>query len=131
MVKPNKKGRDKKPSIGGAFVPILHDELDSKAYRELTTAERDAYMWFKRICSKVSRSIPNTATIFDFSYSEAENLGIARATFKRCKKSLHEKGFIEVVSVGGLRGFGQTTSKYRLSDRWRVYGGLQACRKPF
>ena len=59
--------------------------------------------------------------IFSLTYTEMEKHGFARKTFYNAIKDLTEKGFVEVISTGGLRGAGHTNSKYRLSKRWQLY----------
>jgi hypothetical protein len=57
--------------------------------------------------------------------TEATKYGFARRTFHDAVKSLELHGFIDIVSVGGLRGAGHTNSQYKLSNRWVTYGGLE------
>lgn len=102
------------------FVAILIEEMESKAFLELSGTAVKALIWFKRIDGKL-RKAPDYNGIFDFTYSEAKRCGFARRTFSRVIDELVEKGFIEVVSVGGLRGAGRSNSKYKLSSRWCIY----------
>lgn len=110
------------------FVPIFHDELESTAYRELPPSAAKLLPYFKRVCVKATRGAPDTSTLFGFTYTEAEKYGFARKTFSESIKALEKHGFIDIVSAGGLRGAGHTTSKYRLSNRWVTFGGLEWAR---
>lgn len=103
------------------FAPILNEEMLSKAYTELKPSAAKAYPHFKRIAG-----IKKTKTgelDFDFTYTEAESFGFARRTFYEVIGELNDKGFIDVLEAGGLRGTCRSNSKYRLSERWRDYGG--------
>ncbi len=60
-------------------------------------------------------------TEFEFSYSEAERLGVSRSTFKIVLRELTNFGFIDPVILGGLRGCRHSASRFRLSDRWKKY----------
>jgi len=105
------------------FTPILNEEMDSKAYLELTGTAVKALTWFKRIDGKLrGKDRYSFNGIFDFTYNEAVRCGFAKRTFSRAIDELGEKGFIEVISVGGLRGAGRSNSKYKLSTRWQLYG---------
>jgi hypothetical protein len=104
------------------FTAIFNEEMDSKAYLELSGTAVKVFAWFKRIDGKVRRKDPYGYNgIFDFTYKEALRYGFARRTFSRAIDELGEKGFIEVISVGGLRGAGRSNSKYKLSSRWQLY----------
>jgi hypothetical protein len=56
-----------------------------------------------------------------YPYRVAKVKDITRARFKRALKALVEKGFLDIhhSGMGGLKG---DTSKYGISERWRVYG---------
>jgi hypothetical protein len=110
------------------FVPIFHDELESTAYRELPASAAKLLPYFKRVCVKATRGAPDTSTLFGFTYTEAVKYGFARKTFAESIKALKLHGFIDIVSVGGLRGAGHTNSQYRLSNRWVTFGGLEWAR---
>jgi len=118
------KSRIKQKNRLAPFVPIFHDELESTAYRTLPPNAAKLLPYFKRICVKASKGAPNESTTFGFTYTEAAKYGFARRTFHNSVKILELHGFIDIVSVGGLRGFGHTCSQYKLSKRWVTYGGL-------
>lgn len=104
------------------FTPILNEEMDSKAYLELSGTAVKVLTWFKRIDGKLrGKDRHGFNGIFDFTYKEALRCGFAKRTFSRAIDELGEKGFIEVISVGGMRGAGRSNSKYKLSTRWQLY----------
>lgn len=107
-----------------AFVPLLFNELESTAYQKLTPSAAKLLPYFKRICVKATKGKPDDTTMFTFPYSQARKYGFSENTFSRAVRDLEEKGFIDIVEVGGLRGFGHTCSRYKLSKRWLTYGGI-------
>ena len=118
----NKRAKASKNKIGGPFTYVLNEEMDSKAFLELTGMAVKALLWFKRVDSKLKYKDRDGYTgIFSLTYTEMEKHGFARKTFYNAIKDLTEKGFVEVISTGGLRGAGHTNSKYRLSKRWQLY----------
>jgi hypothetical protein len=116
----HKKKSEKMPP----FVPLRMDCMESTAYVSLTGSAAKLYGYFIRSCIRATRGAPNTITQFNFTYSEAGKYGFARRTFHDALKALEHNGFVEIVTVGGLRGFGHTNSVYKLSGRWATYGGL-------
>lgn len=58
---------------------------------------------------------------FEFTYSEAERLGVSRSTFKAALRDLINFGFIDPVIFGGLRGRHDVASRFKLSDRWKKF----------
>ena len=106
------------------FVPIFNDELESTAYRTLTPSAAKLYPYFKRVCSKVTKTKADEVTVFGFTYAEALKYGFADKTFTRAVQALVLHGFVDVVEAGGLRGVGYSCSKYRLSKRWVSFGGI-------
>ncbi|ACH39991.1 hypothetical protein Gbem_2988 [Citrifermentans bemidjiense Bem] len=104
------------------FTPIFNEEMDSTAYLELSGTAVKVFTWFKRIDGRLrGKDRLGYNGIFDFTYNEAKRYGFAKRTFSRAIDELGEKGFIEVVSVGGLRGAGRSNSKYKLSSKWQIY----------
>jgi len=61
-------------------------------------------------------------TTFSFTYGDAERFGCSRRNFPRVIADLMACGFIDPVEKGGLRGYGLSTSKFRLSLRWKRFG---------
>lgn len=115
-------------SIGGPFVPLLNEELDSKAYQQLTGNSAKLYGYIKRIARIVGTKLKVTAerdVIFDFTYSEAKKFGFSEKTFLRGLKDLWSKGFIGVVRIGGRiksENGGRVNSQYKLTAYWKSYG---------
>jgi len=107
------------------FVPILHDELESTAYRTLSATAAKLLPYFKRICVKATRGKPDETTLFAFTYTEAVKYGFAKRTFSRAVQDLQKHGFIDIAEVGGLRGAGHSCSQYKLSRRWVTFGGIE------
>lgn len=123
-----KKPKSKGLPVGGPFTPILNDRHDSQAYLELTGNAAKLYPYLIRVARTVavkagasSESVPQ----FDYTYSEAKRRGFSESTFKRAIKELWSKGFITVISIGGLTASkerGRVPSRYQLSGCWKSYG---------
>lgn len=122
-----KKSRSSVP-IGGPFTPILFEVQDSQAYQSLSGNSAKLYGYLVRTARTICCKTGNTDTIkstFDYTYSEAKGKGFANATFKRSMTELWQKGFISVVSVGGMvasEGNGKIPSRYQLCNFWKSYG---------
>jgi hypothetical protein len=120
--------RKRKPKCGvpieGKFVPLTFDELDSIAYVKLNGNAAKLYGLLKRAARTVASKIGSRErdVIFDYTYSEAKRCGFAESTFIRAIKELWEKGFIDRVDRGGLRGNGRSNSHYKLASFWKTYG---------
>ncbi len=104
------------------FVPMTWEMLNSKAYKELSYSASKALPYFigkpkKRIIDPEHYQID-----FAFTYREAKKCGFTTATWKKCIIELIEKGFIDPVWKGGLRGDGKSSNKFRMSLRWLDYG---------
>jgi hypothetical protein len=64
-----------------------------------------------------------------FTYAEAEELGISKATFFRVLRELIEnRGFIDVAKRGHYQG---EPTKFAISDRWKRFGTDQYKRVKF
>lgn len=125
-----KNGRDDKIRLP-PFVPILIDELTSVAFRELLPTSLKIYCHFKRIAGVLRAKSRGTFNgLFDFTYSEAARYGFGTKTFSNCIGDLNDKGFIDIVDSGGLRGNCHSNAKYRLSERWRDYGDKKFMSRP-
>lgn len=118
------KSRQKHKERMPPFVPIRLDMLESTAYITLPPSAAKLFPYFIRSCVRAVRGQPDTTTLVGFTYTEATKYGFARRTFHDAVKVLALHGFIDIVSVGGLRGAGHTNSQYKLSGRWVTYGGL-------
>lgn len=104
------------------FVPLSWELLNSSAYKELKHSSAKALPFFlgKPKCPSTDRAYHTT--VFNFSYAEAKRLGFARSTYAGVIRNLVEKGFVDPVEKGGLRGDGNSCSLFRLSNRWKEYG---------
>lgn len=118
------KSRQKHKERMPPFVPIRLDTLESTAYITLPSSAAKLFPYFIRSCVRAVKGQPDTTTLVGFTYAEATKYGFARRTFHDAVKALELHGFIDIVSVGGLRGAGHTNSQYKLSSRWATYGGL-------
>ena len=116
--------RQKKTGIKLApFAPIYREEMESKAYQDLSGSAAKALPYFRWIDGVLKKKFGGDYNgIFDFTYTEAETFGFARRTFSRVITDLNAKGFIDIVLQGGKRGLGYSNSKYILSKRWQKYG---------
>lgn len=112
------------------FVPIFKEEMDSKAFLKLTPSTIKVLIYMRWAAGVVKKKTGDSAAAFHFTYEETERLGIARRTFSRALQQLVDKGFIDIVYQGGLRGSGRSNSRYRMSDRWRLYGLPGFVKKP-
>ncbi len=107
------------------FVALTWQLLNSKAYEELRPSAAKSLPYF---LGKVLTTYTDPARYqieFDFSYKEGRRRGFANTTHYRNICDLIEKGFIDPVSRGGLRGGGLSSSTFRLSKRWETYGTCQ------
>ena len=104
------------------FVALPWKILNSRAYKELRPSAGKALPYFLGKV-KVPYNNPQKNRIeFDFSYTEAKKYGFAYGTHHRTICGLVEKGFIDPVDKGGLRGCGRSYNLFRLSERWTQYG---------
>ena len=113
-----RKGMGKLPP----FVPLIWDMLNSKAYKDLPPSAAKALPYFLGKVQVSYNDPQKYLTDFSFSYTEARKYGFANSTHHRIISELIQKGFIDPVDKGGLRGGGLTSSLFRLSKRWVNYG---------
>lgn len=106
------------------FVALTWKMLRSTAYRELPPSSAKLLPFFIGKVKYIPFQDPDRyRTPFDFRYSEAEKThGFGRSTFYKVITDLMKFGFIDPVKKGGLRSFGNTSSKFKLSQRWELYG---------
>lgn len=104
------------------FVPLTWELLNSQAYIDLPASAAKALPYFLGKVKLALNDPQRHKTEFSFSYGEAEQLGFARGTHSRSITELMDKGFINPVDKGGLRGCGRSCSLFILSDRWKRYG---------
>ena len=108
--------------IGEGFVALTWGILRSRAYYDLRLSAAKALPYFLGKVHCAFNDPQRYCTSFSFSYTEAEHYGFALGTFCRAINDLIEKGFIDPVKKGGLRGDGKSYSLYKLSNRWKKYG---------
>lgn len=104
------------------FVAMTWKLLNSAAYIALPASAAKALPYFLGKVKLGMNDPQRHKTEFQFSYGEAARLGFARATHSRSITELMEKGFIEPIDKGGLRGCGRSCSVFTLSIRWEFYG---------
>jgi hypothetical protein len=108
--------------VGEGFVALTWTVLRSRAYLELKPSTGKALPFFLGKVYGAFNDPQRYCTSFSFSYTEADRYGFAIATFCRVIHDLIDKGFIDPVKKGGLRGDGKSYSLYQLSHRWKKYG---------
>ena len=118
--------RNRKKAKGQKFAAIPKSVLDSRAYRELPpSAAKTLPYFFWKVGVKTLSSLDDPErykVAIPFTYAEAETYGFTRSTFSKTLKDLMSYGFIDPVSKGGLRGYGHTSSLFKLSERWVHFG---------
>lgn len=96
--------------------------VNHKVYIDLTPSAGKALPYFLGKV-KVPYNDPQRYSVtFSFSYKEAGRLGFSNTTYYRIICELVEKGFIDPVDKGGLRGCGRSYNLFNLSQRWKHYG---------
>ena len=111
------KKRDRLP----AFVPLVWDILNSKAYIELPPSACKALPYFLGKVKLAFQDSQRYLLVFPFSYKEGNRYGFSPATFSKVIQSLVHFGFIDPVDKGGLRGDCKSNNLFRLSRRWEAY----------
>jgi len=117
----------KKRKISGKlppFVALPWDILNGPAYKALSHSAAKALPYF---FGKAKDGTPHRdpewySTSFTFSYKEAKSYGFSYSTFHQIICQVVEKGFIDPVDKGGLRGCSRSNSKFKPSIRWKKYG---------
>jgi len=126
MARRDKKKGYLRPYVKGSWVPIEDDLLLSNAFRDLQPSAVIMLLHLLRVDKMLAwKGGDSYQGEFNLTFTEAEKLGLARATTMRAVQDLVKHGFVEVVVQGGLRSQGRTSSVYRVIDRWRSWGGLQ------
>ncbi len=125
--------RDKKhkPGIGGTFTPVLDAEIESVAFKALSGSGVKVFIFFKRLHRQLQHKSSDAEPIFAYPYSRAKKNGVSESTFRRAVRDLWEKGFVSIISIGGLRGAGRTNSQYKMSAYWKTYGEQWSDRRKF
>ena len=112
----------KKKSKVPGYVPFLLDILNSIAYISMTHSARGLlpYLMAK---VKVPVTHPERYEIeFSFSYTEGRRFKFSNDSTEKALRQFINHGFVDPVSLGGLRGLGKSSSTFKLSERWRLYG---------
>jgi len=104
------------------FVALTWEMLNSIAYKDLPPSAAKVLPYFLGKPKFNYNDPERYREEFPLSYSEAKRYGFAIATHHRSIRELIEKGFIDPVDKGGLRGLGKSCSLFTLSWRWKEYG---------
>jgi hypothetical protein len=113
-----KKSSNKLPP----FVALTWEMLNSKAYIDLPPSAAKVLPYFLGKPKFGYGDPQRYREEFHLSYAEASSYGFAIATHHRNISQLVEKGFIDPVDKGGLRGLGRSYSLFTISWRWKEYG---------
>lgn len=108
------------------FVRLTLELIKGKAYRDLPPSAAKMLVHFLSRPGEAF-GIPLSdrqayEMTFNFTYSEANKIGCARATFLTVIEALVRHGFIDPVKRGGVYDGKKVSSVYRLSQRWKAYG---------
>lgn len=125
------KNKQNKINIGGTFTPLLDAEIDSEAFKELSGSGVKVFIFFKRLNRQLQHKLGDSEPIFAYPYSRAKKAGVSESTYRRAIRDLWEKGFVSIISIGGLRGAGRTNSQYKLAGYWKTYGHQWHDRRKF
>jgi len=98
---------------------------ESKTFQSLSAPAIRVFLWclFKNYNAATNRSKGETGKpTFKLTNREAqEKLGMNADKFTRAKNELTEKGFIEWVVRGGLKGSNGVPSQFALSGHWKEW----------
>jgi hypothetical protein len=120
----------KKKQTGGnnGFSRATAEMQQSTAFQSLSANALRLYLWCDLKNYKVGtakRVMDTTKRAFKLTYPEVqEHLGMSRPTVSRAKNELIDKGFLECLVQGGLRGVNGVASEYALSNKWRKWEPL-------
>jgi hypothetical protein len=95
--------------------------LNHRAYKSLNASAAKALPYFLGKIKYPYHDRQRFCESFEFSYTEAETYRFSRSTFFRIICELVRKGFVDPVQKGGLRGFGKSFNRFKLSERWKRY----------
>lgn len=112
--------RQKKEMKG--FVQVDWQLLKSEAYKALPPSAAKLLPYFLGQPKKKPTEEEYYQIRFRFPFGRAKHYGFAKSTFNRSLKALIEKGFIEPIAMGRLKGKSKGFNIFRLSDRWKKYG---------
>ncbi len=107
----------------GGFSRIPTDMQQSLAYRSLTASALKVLIWSLFKAYKAgSLEKTSCSPTFKFTNAEAKDvLGMNQTTFSRAKQELANKGFLDWVTRGGLKGVNGVASEFSLSGRWKTF----------
>ena len=109
----HRNGRDKKAA--GGLSQIKTDMQKSAAFKSLT-ASAIRVLLYGFFLSYYAATRSTGRPVFKFTNKTArETLGMNQQTFTRAKQELADKGFLEGVKRGGLKGCNGIASEFALS----------------
>ena len=110
-------GRDKR-NVGG-LSQVKTDMQKSAAFKSLTASALRVLL-YGIFLNYYAASRSTGRPVFKFTNKTAkEILGMNQQTFTRAKQELADKGFIEWVKRGGLKGCNGVASEFALSSDWK------------
>lgn len=116
-----KNGRNAGKLGGFSTMPV--DMQKSPAFQSLSASALRLLLWF--IFKSYKAGTQNEKIqrpVFKVTNREAlAELGMSAQTFSRAKQELADKGFMEWVKRGGLRGANGVASEFALSDEWKSW----------
>jgi len=98
--------RRKRSVIEESFVAVYMGLLRDPTFRQLKNSSKVLYIYLR---SKFNNRTLSEVTL---AYSEVEDF-MSSKTISAAFKELQKKGFIEKIPVGGLRGCGGSTGRYK------------------
>ena len=130
MARRDKKRGFLRPYVKGSWLAIEDDLMLSNAFRDLQPSAVILLLHLHRIDKVLAwKSGDAYSGEFNLTFTEAETLGLSRGTTMRAVRDLVKRGFVDIVVQGGLRSQGRTSSIYRVTERWRSWGGLQTLKE--
>ena len=108
--------------------------VKSAAYLDLTSANSVRVLnrfWLKahwKLIKSTNKWILDYEVLIEFTYGEAERMGISNSAFARSLDDVIDHGFINVVESGV--GVKKIKSLYVISERWKHWGTEQFVAKP-
>lgn len=96
----------------------------SPAFQSLTASALRVLLWcmFKNFKTATSVDHISGRPTFKLTNVEAKNeLSLNQTTFSRAKQELDDKGFIEWIVRGGLKGCNGVASKFAMSSDWKKW----------
>lgn len=105
----------------GAFSRIEVAMQKSAAFQSLSASAIRVLLWaITQNFKSATRNDFNVKPDFKMTNVEAKkNYNLNSATFTKAKKQLEDRGFIEWVQRGGLKGCNGVCSRFCLSSKWK------------